>query len=163
MSKKKELKISIQNNILAKNIKKLSTVGLWCYDVKLDKMTWSDESYFLFEKFPNDYFPTLNNFVDNFVPEHKIIMKQGIDQLINQGNEYLFEVQIITLTGKNLWIKTTGSCVREKGQIVSLNGIFFDIDEQKKFEVEARKSVIHLNLAKEVSNIGQWDYRNFSG
>lgn len=111
-------------------------IGAWEVDVLNDTVIWSDMTKKIHEV-PEDYVPKLETGI-NFYKEgySRDIITQAVTEAIETGKPWDVELQLVTATGKELWVAAMGQAEFKNGQCVRLFGSFQDIDQRKKTEIE---------------------------
>ncbi|MBN2245699.1 MAG: PAS domain-containing protein [Candidatus Aminicenantes bacterium] len=123
--------------------------GGWSVDLGKKICAWSDAVADIHEV-PYGYAPPVQEGIKFYAHEwHDRITKVFTD-CAEKGIPYDEEMEIITKTGKRVWVRTIGKPVKdENGKIVKVEGSFQDISKRKQTE----KELIQLkdNLEKEVA------------
>jgi len=110
--KKLELELFEKDHLLQES-QRLSTIGSWKLDFNADKLTWSDETYNIFELDKNNFEPSYENFINIIHPEdrdevnrvykeslvsktpyeivHRLLMKDGSIKYVNESCETVFD------------------------------------------------------------------------
>ena len=131
------------------NAGKIAKVGGWEYDVETAQFNMTDEIYSIHERGRGD-FNALES-PEYYIEEHKPIIKKYLNDLMERGENFDVELQIITGTGKTKWIRSVGLADWNNGKITHIFGVLQDIDEAKKFEeslLKAKKEGDEANKAK---------------
>ncbi|EIC20442.1 PAS domain-containing hybrid sensor histidine kinase/response regulator [Thiorhodovibrio frisius] len=110
---------------------RVARVGGWEYDLVSGKLEWTDSIREIHEV-PPDFEPTYERAIAFYTPETGAKLQQVITQAIEDGTPYDLEVQIITASGKVLWVRAIGNAEFDKGRCKRLFGTLQDIDEAKK-------------------------------
>lgn len=113
----------------------MDKIGAWDLDLKTNTAHWSKVTKEIYEVEP-DFVPSLNvgiNFIKPGESREKIL--KAVEGLIKEGNPYDLELELITKTGKEKWIKTIGNAIFEEGVCVRIFGAIQDINEKKKWEM----------------------------
>jgi PAS domain S-box-containing protein len=101
---------------------------------------WSDQVAFIHEM-PFGYSPSLEEGINFYAPEWRETITNCVTDCWEKGISYDRELEIFTVSGKRIWVRTTGEAVRnESGEIVKLQGSFQDINRRKQAEAALRKS-----------------------
>lgn len=111
---------------------KLSKFGGW--NVMLDEYCsyWSDEVAIIHEM-PLGYSPPVEGGINFYAPEWREKITKVFNDCAQLGIPYDEEMEIITASGKRVWIRTMGEAVKdENGYIYKVQGAFQDISEQKQ-------------------------------
>ncbi len=112
--------------------------GGWDVDLEKNISNWSDSVADIHEM-PHGYAPPVQEGINFYAPEWREKITQVFTACAEKGIPYDEEMEIITKTGKRVWVRTIGRAVKdEKGKIIRVEGSFQDISEQKQAE-DARK------------------------
>ncbi|HCE56240.1 MAG TPA: hypothetical protein DER09_00230 [Prolixibacteraceae bacterium] len=128
-----------ENSSLIRIAAEKAKLGGWNVDLKENRSYWSDEVAAIHEM-PPGYAPLVEDGINFYAPEwHERIIKVFTDCAQN-GIPYDEEMEIITSTGKRVWVRTIGEAVRdENGKIFKVQGAFQDISERKMAEAKNRE------------------------
>jgi len=110
--------------------------GGWSVDLLSNTQVWSDEVSDIHET-PRGYNPSISEGTNFYTPEYKDKIKKVFDDCAKKGIPYDEEMQIVTKTGKKIWIRTIGEPVKDRdGNIIKVKGSFQDINDRKIAEQE---------------------------
>lgn len=122
--------------------------GGWSVDLETNTHTWSNAVADIHEM-PHGYAPSVEEGIHFYAPQWRDKTTQVYNKCVHSGIPYNEEMEIITSTGKRLWIRTIGKAVKdENGKIVRVEGSFQDINKSKQAEAELQK--LKDKLQKEV-------------
>ncbi|TDE17486.1 PAS domain S-box protein [Dyadobacter psychrotolerans] len=135
----------------------LASVGGWEVDVRQNKLYWSDITKQI-HQVDSDYVPDLATGLSFYKKEESFLkISEAVNLALKEGKSYDLELELTTAKGKELWVRSIGHAEFENGRCKKLYGMFQDIDERKKAELEivnAKKLLDDvLNAASEVSII----------
>lgn len=135
----------------------MARVGGWEVDLLLNKVFWSDVTRQIHQVEP-DFVPDLQTGLSFYKKEDSLLrITNAVKLAISEGTSYDLELELTTAKGKNLWVRAIGHAEIENGKCKKLYGMFQDIDEKKKAELEIvnAKRLLDdvLNAASEVSII----------
>jgi PAS domain S-box-containing protein len=119
---------------------RVARIGGWEYTIADGKIVWSEITREIHEV-PEEYEPdlvTALNFYKEGSNRNKI--RTAIEAAINTGESWDLELEIVTFTGHELWIRALGNADFENGHCVRLYGTFQDIDKRKRIEAESSNS-----------------------
>lgn len=106
--------------------------GGWSVDLSTNIVTWSDVVADIHEM-PRGYAPAVSEGIGFYAPEWQDKIAQVFADCAEKGIPYDEEMEIITRTGKRIWVRAIGEAVRnEDGKIVQVQGAFQDITERKQ-------------------------------
>ncbi len=133
--KKAEFKLQRQQQML-EQMSALGRIGAWEVDLEKGIIFWSEMTKKIHDV-PLDYKPQLETAI-NFYKEgySRQRISQLVENSINTGEPFSDELQMVTATGKEIWIATRGRVEQVAGKTVRLYGSFQDISERKKIELE---------------------------
>ena len=133
-----EEKIKV-NSSLVRIAAEKAKLGGWNVDLKENRSYWSDEVAAIHEM-PPGYAPLLEDGINFYAPEWRDKITKVFTQCAENGITYDEEMEIITSTGRRVWIRTIGEAVRdESGKIYKVQGAFQDISEKKLSEAKVRE------------------------
>ncbi|MGB6016575.1 MAG: PAS domain S-box protein [Nodosilinea sp.] len=108
--------------------------GLWDWDMETNKITWSEEYYYLHGA---DYClsPSYENWLAFILPIDRLRVEQEIQAVIEQRKDLKINFRIDHPNGEQRWIMMRGQTFYgAAGTPVRMTGIAINITEQKRFE-----------------------------
>ncbi|WP_291862810.1 PAS domain S-box protein, partial [Marinilabilia sp.] len=119
-------------------------IGGWNIILKENRSNWSDEVAAIHEM-PPGYAPLVEEGIHFYAPEWREKISRAYTKCIKEGIPYDEEMEIITATGKRLWVRTIGEAIRnEEGEIFKIQGALQDITDKKKIEEKLREAKTSL-------------------
>ncbi|WP_354303821.1 PAS domain S-box protein [Pedobacter sp. UYP1] len=114
----------------------VARVGGWQMEMSAQKIYWTSVTRQIHE-LPDEVEPDLETAI-NFYKEgaNREEIQNAIQRAVDFGESWEMELQIITYTGKEVWVKAMGNSLFEDGVCKRLYGSFQDIDKRKKAELE---------------------------
>ncbi|NKI26460.1 PAS domain S-box protein [Arenibacter sp. 6A1] len=143
---------------LLETTQNVARIGGWELDLITNTIQWSDITKEIHEV-PLSYVPSIDTamqFYKEGEPRERI--GKFIENAIEKGQSWDTEVQIVTASGKDLWVRAKGVPEFINGKIVRLFGVFQDIDTIKRAELENEIIVERLKIATAAANVGIWEY-----
>jgi PAS domain S-box-containing protein len=117
---------------------RLSRIGAWTIDVPSNELVWSEELREILE-YPPGFHPLLENTLELYRPESRIIINAAIAACMTLGTPFDMELEIMTAAKRRLWVRAIGESVRDGGGRISrIQGAFQDISERKLAAEESR-------------------------
>lgn len=114
--------------------------GGWSVNVHEYVVVWSDTVADIHEM-PRGYSPRVRDGINFYAPEWREKITQVFTACSEKGIPYDEEMEILTRTGKRVWVRTIGVAVRdETGKIIKVQGSLQDISEKKQSEEALRES-----------------------
>ncbi|WP_316757673.1 PAS domain S-box protein [Pedobacter aquatilis] len=127
----------------------VARVGGWQFDTLEKKLSWTSVTREIHEA-SEGYEPALETAINFYKNGHsRDSIEKAMELCISTGKGWDLELQIITLKGKEIWVRAIGKAIFEEGICKRLYGSFQDIDQRKKTEIIAnRASAILSAFAK---------------
>lgn len=120
------------NYALLKIAGRTAKLGGWSVDLATNIAIWSEVVADIHEM-PHGYAPGGNEGIGFYAPEWQDRITQVFTDCAEKGIPYDEEMEIITRTGRRVWVRTTGEAVKnEEGKIIKVQGSFQDITERKQ-------------------------------
>ncbi|SHN29250.1 response regulator [Chitinophaga sp. CF418] len=127
----------------------LSRIGGWEADLVNKEMFWSDITKEIHEV-PPDFNPTLSAAVGFYKEgESRRKITAALKEIIETGQPWDLELQIVTAMGKERWVRAIGNAEFENGKCKRLYGTFQDISVAKETERELISQKVSLAAAKQ--------------
>ncbi|SHI68815.1 PAS domain S-box-containing protein [Arenibacter nanhaiticus] len=143
---------------LLETTENVARIGGWELDLLTNKIQWSDITKEIHEV-PLSYVPSIDTAMQFYKEgEHREKIRKLIENAIEKGESWDTELQIVTASGKDLWVRAKGVPELINGKIVRLFGVFQDIDTIKRAELENEIIVERLKIATAAANVGIWEY-----
>jgi diguanylate cyclase (GGDEF)-like protein/PAS domain S-box-containing protein len=135
---------------LLKASQSIAQVGGWEVDVLANKVSWTDEVYEMLDTTPSAFKPTVANVMALFTPESALQVKAAIKNSVQMsrpdGPEIDLEIQMITLTGRVIWVQSKGRVVQQNGRVIKHTAMVQDITTRKQTEAALRASEENFRL-----------------
>ncbi|MDD3044256.1 MAG: PAS domain S-box protein [Candidatus Delongbacteria bacterium] len=124
---------------MLKNAGRVAKFGGWYVLLNENHCYWSDEVSAIHEK-PTGFSPKVQDAILFYAPEWRERITALFADCAQKGISYDEELEILTSSGKRVWVRTNGEAVRdENGVIYKVQGGFQEITEQKKVEQKFRE------------------------
>lgn len=125
---------------LLRQVRQLTHVGGWEWNIESRTMYWTEEMYNLHDIEPGDFEPGTHVHIDKslkcYRPEDRLVILSAFQKCMETGQAYDLEFPFTTYKGRQLWIRTITESVMENGHVVSVIGSFMDITDRKMKEIE---------------------------
>ncbi|WP_053225044.1 PAS domain-containing sensor histidine kinase [Roseivirga seohaensis] len=129
--KKKEHLLSRYQELLEKT-NEVASIGTWEVDLKKKTVTWSKVTRDIHEVDDN-YTPNLEDGISFYKEgENRDSLTKHFLACIDKKKVFDLELEIITDKGNHKWVRTVGIPEIENNEVVSVYGVFQDIDEKTK-------------------------------
>ena len=129
--KKKGHLLSRYQDLLEKT-NEVASIGTWEIDLQKMAVSWSPVTRAIHEA-EEDFEPNIETGINFYKEgESRDTISKYFQACIDEKETFDLELQIVTAKGNNKWIRTIGIPEIENGQVVSVYGVFQDIDEKTK-------------------------------
>ncbi len=136
-----ELLRSRKVELMFNEAQRISSLGVWEYDIANDEITWTDEVYRIYDMDPSDEKPTLNDIFHHSSKEDQEKVEQIINNAIRNGESYHIDGQVCTKNGEVKQVHANGKpFFDQEGKLTHLFGTITDITERKEVEESLRFS-----------------------
>ncbi|HEX2545855.1 MAG TPA: PAS domain-containing protein, partial [Ramlibacter sp.] len=106
---------------------RLTRMGHWRADLVAQRVSFSEEAAAILDLAP-DAEPTLQDVFAMFAPESLPLGLHALNRSVDEGVPFDVEVEMVTATGRHVWVRSLGEPVRDAaGKVVSLQGAQQDI------------------------------------
>jgi PAS domain S-box-containing protein len=137
---------------------RLSHTGSFGWDVSSRKLSWSEETFRIFECDRADQ-PTVEFVLQRTHPEDRARVQQTIDCAAQQRRNLDFEHRLLMPNGSVKYVHVVGHAAKENepGRLEFV-GAITDITERKQAEEILRRSEAYLSEAQRLSHTGSWAF-----
>lgn len=141
--KQNELRLRRVQEMLTQT-NRVANIGGWEIDPATNTLYWSEITKQTHEV-DADYTPTVAAAIHFYKEgESRNKIAEALQNAIQYGTPYDLELQLITNSGREIWVRTLGEAVREDGTLVRLYGSFQDITERKQAELQLNEQLNEL-------------------
>ncbi|MCZ8343508.1 MAG: response regulator [Leptospira sp.] len=154
LEKKKENELKFAKDFLSQT-SRVARVGGWDFEIKTGKVFWS-EMLCEIHDLPHGFVPTYEQVAQFYTPESWLVLEKSIQKAMSTGTSYDLELQIVTSTGRLIWVRAIGNAEFLSNECVRLFGILQDIDLEKKSRLLIQKSEESLRSAQKIAKMGSW-------
>ncbi|NTV03054.1 MAG: PAS domain-containing protein [Chlorobiaceae bacterium] len=132
--------------------------GIWEWDMKSDRVTWSDQIWGLYGLEPFSVKPSHRLCESNVHAEDRELTFAQVMSAASHDDEFTVEYRVAHPDGAIRWLMCHGVPLPgTDGQTGCYLGTVMDITERRLADEELRKSQKKLNFVLSKSNIGVWD------
>ncbi len=132
--------------------------GVWGWDMKTGKLTWSDEFFLLFGLDPAAE-ASFDTWLGTLHPDDREPAMAKINHAIEEQIPLENEYRIIRSDGQERWISARGNTAYdEAGRPLSMYGICIDITDRKLAEATLQESRNLLASTQRLAKIGGWSW-----
>jgi len=138
--KENELEIA-RNRYHLQEAARIACMGGWEFDVATQSLYWSPQVKRLHEV-SEDYQPDVSTAIEFYLEEDRPKIRAAVGQCIEAAEPYDMELQLCTAQGRVFWARAKGEPVLDEGgNVIKMRGIFQDIEEEKRRELELQNTV----------------------
>jgi PAS domain S-box-containing protein len=135
---------------------RIGRLGAWQANVSTNVVTWSDETAAIHEE-PAGYSPPVIDAINYYAPAYRESIRVAFENCANLGNPFDLEAQIITSTGRPIWVRAMGEAVMDSsGLIVRVQGALQEISALKLIEATMRQKDELIRMASRLTRTGGW-------
>lgn len=118
-----------KTSILLEAQSEMARIGSWEYNALTDELKWCDMTRQIHEV-PDSFVPTLENGI-NFYKEgySRNAISMAVFKAMETGESWKEKLQLITQTGKEIWVLAAGKPIYKDGIYMGLIGTFQDVTE----------------------------------
>ena len=149
--------LSYQQQLMG-HMSQLARLGAWEVDLKTKHIYWSSMIKEIHEV-PADYVPNLDTAL-NFYKEGRSrnLVSQWIERSVATGESFEQELELVTATGREIWVVAKGEVEFKNGECVRLYGSFQDITERVRAQQALSDSNERLASVMQATGVGIWDW-----
>lgn len=138
-----------RTELLLTETNRVAKVGSWEVNLSTGVVYWSDVTKEIHEVAP-DFVPNVETGINFYKEgESRETITLCLEKAIADGTPWDVELQLVTATGKDIWVRAIGETEFFEGKCVRLFGVFQDIDERVKAAQKHAKNVLHLRESEE--------------
>jgi PAS domain S-box-containing protein len=160
--RKKAEKALIKSRAILSRAQSIAHVGNWAWDLKTDRMQWSDELFRIFGHQPGDFQPCNDWLISHIHPDDRAMVVEAADKAIKENKLFNIDYRIIAADGSIRYINCVADKLRSDklGAPAWMYGIKQDITARKDVEeaLQDAKSQAELYLdlmGHDINNMNQ--------
>ena len=120
---------------------RIAELGTWSWDCQTDTVTWSRQTYKIFDIDPAETAPDYEAVQARYSPASRVVHDAAVRRCVKDGTPYELDLQIVDLDGATRWILARGEVESYRdGKPSRLRGTVQDITGRKHLEEEVRQS-----------------------
>jgi PAS domain S-box-containing protein len=147
-----------RNEALYKQAEELVNMGNWSWDVKNNKLEWTDHLYRIYGLAPQSEEITIERFLSFVHPNDRENVEKGVDE-IHSKDLLDYNFRIITANGENKILRSVAQVHRdEKGNALFVVGTERDTTEKQTLIEKLQKSESLYKQAQTLAHLGNWTW-----
>ncbi|MFT5250583.1 MAG: K+-sensing histidine kinase KdpD [bacterium] len=137
----------------------ISQVGSWKWDIKNNKVEWSDMMYILLGLEPNGQPPSYELALYHVHDDDKATYESYLAKSMNNKKEYYFENRIIKKDKSIINVISRGVCIcNEENDLIGMRGTIQDITRLKQL-IETTNQLEEITQLEHFANILSHDFK----
>ena len=137
ITKRKQMEDAlVRSQRLLAETERMGKVGGWEFDIDTRKQDWTPEVFAIHEV-DLSFEPTVENGIDFYTPASKPIIQEAVQRIIEQGEPFDLELEIISAKGHLRSVHAIGKADQKHRRIY---GFFQDITARKRMEQALNES-----------------------
>jgi two-component system CheB/CheR fusion protein len=123
-----------RSETMLRRTQQLARVGGWEWDIEMQTMFWTEETYRLHDLEPGELLPGPESIARGLVfylPEDRPVIQAAFQRCVEEGLPYDLETRFTTAKGRQLWIRTLAEPVLQNGKVVRVVGLIMDITDRR--------------------------------
>lgn len=134
----------------------LGKIGGWEVDLDGMKLTWTDETFNIYELEVGDT-PKIEDAIHFYHPEDRKKIEKAVEGC-KAGKPFSVKHRLITARKNQLWVKAEGYPVYKNKKVVRLVGAIQDITNSESQQLAIQESEQKLRLTNQIAQIGFWQW-----
>ncbi|HEY3019754.1 MAG TPA: PAS domain-containing protein [Solirubrobacteraceae bacterium] len=131
---------------------RIAELGVWEWDIRRDRVIWSDELFRIFGVSPAEYTPSYQGYIDRVHAEDRERVEGVLAEAAREGRPFTFDDRIVRPDGTVRLLHCGGRVtLDEKGRPTRMLGVCHDITERTQAEgalTEARADIERRRFAE---------------
>ena len=115
---------------------KISHIENWDWNIVTDEVSWSDETYRIFGRSPQEFGATYNSFLSYVHPDERDYVDDAVKKALNR-EPLVIDYRIMLSNGKEREVHIESKVIFDEKNIpIKIKGTVQDITERKRLEME---------------------------
>jgi PAS domain S-box-containing protein len=137
---------------------RMAKLGCWRIDLPCEKLEWSQEIYRA-HGLPSNFALSLETMLAAYHPDDRAGVSARVKDTFQNIAFFMHESRIVRADGgvRHVILSGQPECAPD-GSVIAVVGVFQDVTEAKEAQRERARLSERLELAREASQIGTWDW-----
>ena len=133
---------------------RIAHLGSWEWDIKSNRLQWSDEVYRIFGLQPQQFGATYEAFLNSVHPDDRELVQKAVNEALYEHRPYHIDHRIVLPDGSIRFVHEQGEVTfDEDGKPARMLGTVLDITERKQMEVQLMISDRLATLGELVASV----------
>jgi diguanylate cyclase (GGDEF)-like protein/PAS domain S-box-containing protein len=133
----------------------IAHMGSWEWDVRANKVTWSEELYRIYGLEPGEFTATFEGYLERIHPDDQERAQAIIGRALADHRSFSFEERIVRPHGEVRLLESQGEVVTDSdGNVVRMVGVCHDVTERRAAEQAAVEAEERFRSAFEHGPVG---------
>jgi len=140
---------------LLRSSQRMAKIGGWELDITHQLISWTEETYNIHDIQPDEIKGSMEHIeisLNCYNPEDRAAVRNAFIRCSEKGERYDLELPFTTVSGREIWVRTSAQALRNGEQIVKVVGNIMDITDRKNAEETLRAN--ESRQTKMLANIG---------
>ncbi len=155
--------VSVREALLVE-AERAAHLGSWMWDLRTQKVFWSDELFRILGRDPSLDQASPDAFFAAVHPDDVARVRAAADRSLALGAAERVEFRVVRRTGELRHLVMDGAILREQdGQIARVVGSCLDVTERRRSEAEAERASALLELTERLTGVGVFAWQPETG
>lgn len=137
-----------QSENLLKASQALAKIGGWEWDVRINQMFWTEETYAIHEidplMFPSGVQDQIAMSINCYDEADRGIILAALERCSETGESFDLDFPFTTVKGKRIWVRTKAQAELEGGKVVKIRGTIMDITREHNLEKDKTVAITQI-------------------
>jgi PAS domain S-box-containing protein len=134
-------------NIQLLEAQRLANLGSWSWDIRQNRIGWSDQLYDIYGLAPGEFKGNFAQFIDLVHPEDRAQVQASMTRALKSGRDFSHEERILRKDGSVRHLLSVGEVIRdENNKAVRVLGVCLDVTDRKQAESALRESEQNIRM-----------------
>jgi PAS domain S-box-containing protein len=134
-------------NIQLLEAQRLANLGSWSWDIRQNRIGWSDQLYDIYGLAPGEFKGNFAQFIELVHPEDRMQVEASMTRALKSGRDFSHDERILRKDGTVRHLLSVGEVVRdENNKAIRVLGVCLDVTERKQAESALRESEQNIRM-----------------